>query len=52
MGDYHRTLVVPLLSVPPAKAHLHTLRLHQDHGAESPQSPSVLGPFLENNYSK
>lgn len=51
-GDYHRTPGVPLLSVPPAKVHPRTSCLHQDHRAASPQSPSALGPFLENDYSK
>lgn len=50
-GDYHRIPIVSLLSVPPAKAHPDTLCLHQDHTAESPKSPRVLGPYLENNYS-
>lgn len=40
------------LSMPPAKALPDIFCLHQDHKAESSKSPSVLGPYLENNYSK
>lgn len=39
-GDQGRTLTVSFFC------------LHQDHKAESSKSPSVLGPYLENNYSK
>lgn len=40
------------LSMPSAKAHPDTLCLYQDHREEFPKSPRVLGPYLENNYSK